>query len=139
MVLGRRPPKIMPLIGTPAGLSHWGSMLGHCCTGAVKRLLRWAAGAALDGFQGSPRQSIRPSGGSSVNPSHHTSLSGVKATFVKIVFRDIAAIAFGFDFGFVPGATPKKPHSGLIARRRPSSAGQIHAMSSPTSVAFQPS
>ena len=39
---------------------------------------------------------------------------------------------------FVPGATPKKPNSGLIAWRRPSAPNFIHAMSSPTVSTFQP-
>jgi hypothetical protein len=34
----------------------------------------------------------------------------------------------------VPGATPKKPASGLIAQRRPSGPIFIHAMSSPTAL-----
>ena len=38
-----------------------------------------------------------------------------------------------------PGATPKKPASGLIARSRPSASGLIQAMSSPTVQTFQPS
>ena len=48
-------------------------------------------------------------------PSHQTSPSSVSATLVKIVFFVIEAIALGFVFSFVPGATPKKPASGLIA------------------------
>ena len=48
-------------------------------------------------------------------PSHHTSPSGVSATFVKMVFAEHDAIAFGFDVVDVPGATPKKPNSGLMA------------------------
>jgi hypothetical protein len=46
-------------------------------------------------------------------PSHQTPPSGVSATLVKIVFREIVAIALGFVFADVPGATPKKPASGL--------------------------
>lgn len=34
----------------------------------------------------------------------------------------------------LPGATPKKPFSGLMALRRPSESNLIHAMSSPTHV-----
>ena len=41
--------------------------------------------------------------------------SSVSATFVKIEFLAIVRIAFGFVFSPVPGATPKKPASGLIA------------------------
>ena len=39
----------------------------------------------------------------------------------------------------MPGATPKKPFSGFTAYRRPSSPNFSHAMSSPTTSAFQPS
>jgi hypothetical protein len=38
----------------------------------------------------------------------------------------------------VPGATPKKPASGLIAYSRPSSPKRIQQMSSPMVSAFQP-
>ena len=41
--------------------------------------------------------------------------SSVLAQFVKIEFSRSMAIAFGFVFSPVPGATPKKPASGLIA------------------------
>ncbi len=70
--------------------------------------------------------------------SHHTSASGVSAQFVNTVLRAIVAIAFGFDWELVPGATPKKPASGLIAYRRPSLPNFIHAMSSPIVSTFQP-
>ena len=72
-------------------------------------------------------------------PSHHTPPSGVRATFVKIVFFASEAIALGLVLTLVPGATPKKPASGLIACRRPWASGLIQAMSSPTVVTFQPS
>ena len=39
----------------------------------------------------------------------------------------------------VPGATPKNPASGLIARSSPCGPGLIQAMSSPTVVTFHPS
>jgi hypothetical protein len=58
---------------------------------------------------------------------------------VKMVFRDSAAIAFGFVLHEVPGATPKKPASGLIAFRRPWASGLSQAISSPTVHTFQPS
>ena len=48
-------------------------------------------------------------------PSHHGWLSAVTPTLVKMVCDWIDASAFGFDFFDVPGATPKKPASGLIA------------------------
>ena len=38
----------------------------------------------------------------------------------------------------VPGATPKKPASGLIAYSRPSAPKRIQAMSSPIVSTFQP-
>ncbi len=41
--------------------------------------------------------------------------SSVSAQFVKIEFARTVAIAFGLVFLLVPGATPKKPASGLIA------------------------
>src|SRR5689334_23330843 len=37
MVEARRPPKMIALIGTPAGFSQSESMQGHCDAGAVKR------------------------------------------------------------------------------------------------------
>jgi hypothetical protein len=40
-------------------------------------------------------------------PSHHTSPSSVRATFVKIVFEATVIMAFGLVFIDVPGATPK--------------------------------
>ena len=85
-----------------------------------------------------PLQSMHSFGGVSVIYSHHTPPSGVSATFVKIVFRAREAMAFGFVFAEVPGATPKKPASGFMALRRPSRSGLIQAMSSPTVVTFHP-
>ena len=46
---------------------------------------------------------------------------------------------FGLVFTLVPGATPKKPASGLIACSRPSGCGLIQAMSSPMVRTDQPS
>src|SRR5882757_5602324 len=116
IVVGRRPPKMNALIGTPLGFSQSGSIVGHCRAGAVKRPLGCAAGVALAGVHGLPRQSISSSGTVSVIPSHHTPPSGVRATLVKIVFFLSVAIALGLVFALVPGATPKNPASGLIAR-----------------------
>src|SRR5690242_19775544 len=133
---------MIALIGTPSGSSHAGSMVGHCDAGAVKRPLGCAALApvsfAICGVHLRPCQSSHWAGGSLVMPSHHTPPSGVSATLVKIVFLSMVAMAFGFVLADVPGATPKKPASGLIARRRPLASGLIHAMSSPTVVIFQP-
>src|SRR5271170_3955404 len=143
MVDERRPPKIKALIGTPSGASQFASMHGHCEAGAVKRPFGCAAFApvscAIRGVQRLFCQSRHSAGGSSVIPSHQTPPSGVSATFVKMVLRDSVAIAFGLVFQDVPGATPKKPASGLIAFRRPSASGLIQAMSSPTVQTFQPS
>src|SRR5579862_7026884 len=99
MVVGRRPLKIMALIGTPSGASQAGSMVGHCEAGEVKRALGCAALApvslAICGVHFLPCQSRHSAGGSSVMPSHQTPPSGVSATFVKIVFRQSVSIAFG--------------------------------------------
>ncbi len=98
-------------------------MVGHCDAGAVKRELGCAAFApvslAISGVHELPCQSRHSAGGSSVMPSHHTPPSGVSATLVKIVFRASVAMAFGLVLTEVPGATPKNPASGLIARSRP--------------------
>src|SRR5215472_6015544 len=130
-------------MGTPAGDCHASSMTGHCDAGAVNLPLGWAAVAPvlcpISGVQRFPFQSRHSAGGLSVMPSHHTPRSGVRATFVKIVLRPNVAIALGLVFAEVPGATPKKPASGLMALSWPVSSGLIHAMSSPTVVIFQPS
>src|SRR3954468_8986171 len=131
------------LIGTPLGSSHAGSMDGHCAAGAVNRAFGWAAFLPLDfpisGVQRAPCQSRHSAGGSSVRPSHQTPPSGVTATLVKMVFFESVAIAFGFVLGDVPGATPKNPASGLMARSSPVSSGLIQAMSSPMVQIFHPS
>src|SRR5437667_5532261 len=133
---------MIALIGTPLGFSQSGSIVGHCAAGAVKRALGCAAFApvsfAIAGVHFLPCQSRHSAGGSSVMPSHHTPPSGVSATLVKIEFVASAAIAFGFVFAEVPGATPKNPASGLIARKRPCASGLIQAMSSPTCQTFEP-
>src|SRR6202163_3467160 len=143
MVVALRPPKINALIGTPSGASQAGSMVGHCDAGAVKRELGWAAFApvslAIWGVHFRPCQSRHSAGGSSVMPSHHTPPSGVSATLVKRVLRESVSIALGLVWREVPGATPKKPASGLIARKRPLASGLIQAMSSPTVQTFHPS
>src|ERR1700758_4966224 len=134
---------MIALIGTPSGSSHRGSMVGHCEAGAVNRAFGCAAflpvSRAISGVQRLPCQSRHSAGGSSVNPSHHTPPSGVRATLVKIVLRERVAIALGFVFGDVPGATPKNPASGLMARNWPVASGLIQAISSPTVHIFQPS
>src|SRR5829696_8328171 len=135
----RRPPNRNASIGTPAGSSHSSAIDGHWSAGVVKRAFGCAAVSAESGVQSLPCQSMACEGGSSVMPSHQTSPSSVFAQLVKIVFARTVAIAFGFVFSPVPGATPKKPASGLIAHSRPSSPNFIHAMSSPTVSTVQPS
>ena len=136
--VARRPPNRIASIGTPAGSSHSSAIEGHCDAGVVKRAFGWAAGWSESGVQSSPCQSIACAGGSLVIPSHQTSPSSVRAQFVKIEHLRIVAMAFGFVLSPVPGATPKKPASGLIACRRPSGPNFIQAMSSPTVSTFQP-
>jgi hypothetical protein len=48
-------------------------------------------------------------------PSHQTSPVAVSAQLVKMEFSRTVAMAFGLVCSPVPGATPKKPASGLIA------------------------
>jgi hypothetical protein len=105
----------------------------------VNRAFGWAAGWSASGVQSLPCQSMAWAGGSFVIPSHHTSPSSVSAQLVKIVSCSIAFMAFGLVCTPVPGATPKKPASGLIAYSRPSSPNFIQAMSSPTVSTVQPS
>src|ERR1700735_5007944 len=133
----RRPPNRIAEIGTPAVSSHSEAIAGSWAAATVKRALGCAAGVSEAGVQSLPRQSIRCSGESSVNPSHQTSPSSVSAQLVKIVFDSIVLIACGLVCSPVPGATPKKPASGLIAYSRPSSPNFIQAMSSPIVSTFQ--
>src|SRR5919201_1819865 len=137
--VARRPPNRKASIGTPAGSSHSSAMQGHCEAGVVKRAFGCAAGSSESGIHSLPFQSIAWSGGSPVIPSHQTSPSSVRAQLVKIVFFSTVSIAFGLVLWPVPGATPKKPASGLTACRRPSLPNFIQAMSSPTVSAVQPS
>src|SRR5579859_7992768 len=129
---------MMAEMGTPCGSSHLGEIEGHCPAGAVKRLLGWAACSGLpslslkSGRQGLPSQLVPEVGGAPSPSSHQTERSSPSSTLVKIVFSRIAAIALGFVREFVPGATPKKPASGLQAQRRPSGPTRSQAMSSPT-------
>ena len=103
----------------------------------MKRLFGCAAGSPLAGVHGRPRQSVHAAGGSD-SPSHQTVPPGISATLVKMASRLSMATAFGFDRSLVPGATPKKPASGLIAQSRPSGPGRSQAMSSPTVQTFHP-
>src|SRR5665647_797403 len=134
-----RPPKRIASTGTPAGSSHVSAIVGHRDAATVNREFGCAAGWPLSFVQSCPRQSIRWSGAVSVSPSHQTSPSSVSATLVKIVSLRTMARAVGLVASPVPGATPKKPASGLMARSRPSGpSARIQAMSSPSVSAFQP-
>src|SRR6266850_6973290 len=134
----RRPPKRMASIGTPLGSSHSLAMTGHWLAGVVKRAFGWAAGRPDAGVHGRRSQSVNCSGLSSVIPSHQTSPSVVIAQLVKMEFLVMVSMAFGLDFMPVPGATPKKPASGLMAYSLPSEPNFIQAMSSPIVSTFQP-
>src|SRR6516165_10618497 len=137
-VVARRPPNRIAEIGTPAGSSHSGAMIGHWAAGVVNRELGCAAGSGELGVQSRPCQSVRCAGGCSVRPSHHTSPSSVSATLVKMELAVKVATALALVAAPVPGATPKNPASGLIAYSRPSGPNRIHAMSSPTVSTVQP-
>src|SRR6185436_2008269 len=126
-------------IGTPSGSFQAGSKLGHWRTATVKREFGCAALRPDSGVQSLPCQSVRCAGGVSDSLSHNTSPPSVSATLVKITSCVSILTAVGLDFMLVPGATPKNPASGLIARNVPSGRGLIHAMSSPTVWTFQPS
>ncbi|CKO20576.1 Uncharacterised protein [Mycobacterium tuberculosis] len=138
-VVLRRPPNRIPEIGTPCGSSHSGARIGHCDIGVQYREFGCAALVSVSRkYQSLPFQSIRCCGSPS-RPSHHTSPSSVSATLVNTVLpAAMVRMALGFDFQLVPGATPKKPNSGLTAYRRPSLPNRIHAMSSPSVSARQP-
>jgi hypothetical protein len=112
----RRPPNKIASIFTPAGSSHSSAMDGHCDAGAVNRAFGCEERAPDAGVQSLPFQSMACAGGESVKPSHQTSPSSVSATLVKMQLALRVAMAFGFVVGPVPGATPKKPFSGLMAR-----------------------
>src|SRR5205823_9997710 len=71
-------------------------------------------------------------------PSHQMSPSSVRAVLVKMQFPSNVSMALGLVFMLVPGATPKKPASGLMAHSRPSAPIFIQQMSSPTVSTFQP-
>jgi len=137
-VEARRPPNKIAEIGTPAGSSHSGAMIGHWSAGVVNRAFGCAAGSSPPGVQSRPFQSVRCAGGSSVRPSHHTSPSSVSATLVKMLLAVKVATALALVLAPVPGATPKNPASGLIAYSLPSGPNRIQAMSSPMVSTFHP-
>src|SRR5580704_1852349 len=115
MVEARRPPKMMALMGTPAGSSQNLERAGLLVAGAVKRALGCDAFSPELGSQGRPFQSVSSVGTGPSRPSHQTPPSGVLATLVKMVSCEMVFTALGFDSMLVPGATPKYPASGLMA------------------------
>ena len=114
-LVARRPPKRIAEIGTPAGSCHSGAIDGHCAAGAVKRAFGWAAGESEARVQSLPFQSMRCAGASSERSSHQMSPSSVNAQLVKMELPFTDSSALKFDLAEVPGATPKKPASGLMA------------------------
>ena len=131
-------------IGTPAGLLNSGEMHGQFSAGAVNLEFGCAKVLFLPVFSSisetnsgpftlEPFHSVASTGGFLSSFSHQTVLSALfRATLVKMVFLRVQASAFGLDFSLVPGATPKKPFSGLIAYSLPSLPGFLQAISSPT-------
>src|ERR1700679_2728752 len=111
----RRPPKRTALMGTPLGSSHSGAIAGSWLAGAVNRAFGCAAGVPDSGVQSLPFQSVRWAGGSSLMPSHQMSPSSVSAVLVKMQLPSRVRMALGLVWVLVPGATPKKPASGLMA------------------------
>jgi hypothetical protein len=110
----RRPPKRIAEMGTPLGSSQRAEIEGQLRAGAVMREFGWAAFSGEAGVQGRFCQSTAWGGGVPM-PSHQGRPSGVTATLVKIVSRRTVAIMAGLVLGLVPGATAKKPASGLTA------------------------
>src|ERR1039458_3269980 len=102
---------MMARMGTPVGSLASGASSGLLAMGAVKRLLGCAAFSFESGVHLLPFQSRHSFGGGPSLPSHQTSRSGVSATLVKMVSREIISTAAGFDFELVPGTTPKYPAS----------------------------
>src|SRR3954452_10581771 len=138
MVVLRRPPNRIASIGTPRGSLYSGARIGHWLIGVQNRLLGCADGVWESGVQSWPRQSVRCPGAVPI-PSHQMSPSSVRATLVKIELPAASVrIALGLVWWSVPGATPNRPYSGLVAHSRPSEPKRIQAMSSPTVSTFQP-
>ena len=115
--VARRPPKRIALIGTPFGSSH--SSARSPGTGSPAREARvrvGGLGVSLSGVQSLPFQSVRRAGGSSVISSHQTSPSDGEAHVGEDgCSREGEHGVRVRIFMLVPGATPKKPASGLMA------------------------
>src|ERR671933_2540060 len=116
IVVLRRPPKKIAEIGTPFGSGYSVARIGHWVIGVQKRLFGWLEGSSLSGVQSCFFQLVRCAGGSSVMPSHQMSPSSVSATLVNTELPlSMVRIALGLVSQPVPGATPKRPYSGLSA------------------------
>ena len=138
-VFARRPPNTIAEIGTPFVELNSLDMQGQFSAFAVNLELGCAPFSPQSGSHFSPFQFRALRGGVLLRPSHQTVLlSRSWTTFVKIVSLFVVARALGFDFALVPGATPKKPYSGLTAQRPPSSPTRSHAISSPTHQTLYP-
>jgi hypothetical protein len=137
----RRPPNRKAATSArPWGLPSSGSMVGHFAAGRGEAA---SSGAPPGGRSraSSPGPSSR-SGGRAARRSCPPTTRRRRRSARQLVKMQLAcsvAMAFGLVFSEVPGATPKNPASGLIARSTPSAPGLIQAMSSPTVVIFQPS
>ena len=103
---GRRPPKIIAEIGTPAGSSHLSWMMGHCRAGQQNLELGWLDFFVLSSpslyFSPVHEMISVPGGVSSSRPSQKYPPSTVSPTLVKIEFFEHVRMAFGFVFMFVP-------------------------------------
>ena len=122
--MARRPPKMMAEMGTPWGFSNSGADAGAvlCRSGEAGVGVGSLGPSAVSGLQGSPFQFRACVGGILVqaSPTTRCCRPGSCTTLVKMVPFLVDARALGLDFALVPGATPKKPFSGLMAHRRPS-------------------
>ena len=111
---------------------------GHWAAATVKREFGWAAGLSEAGVQSLPCQSMRCCG-----RLGREALPPDVAVVGQGDVREDGVALEGLHGGRVgvvpvPGATPKKPASGLMARSVPSGPGRIHTMSSPRVSTFQP-
>ena len=129
----------MAEIGTPAGSSHSAAMAGSWLAGAVKREFGCAAGVGdiRRPLIAPPVRAVRRGLAGEAFPPD-VAVIGEGRVREDASWRTSVSTAFGLVAMFVPGATPKKPASGLIARSLPSGPIFIQQMSSPTVSTFQP-
>ena len=106
----------MAEIGTPAGSSHSGAIDGHWAAATVNRALGWAAGVARlrRPVLALPVDEVGRRGvGEALPPD--VAVVGLGDVGEEAVARVSVARALGLVLSDVPGATPKKPASGLVA------------------------